>query len=176
MAFWAIPGTLPLCLGRTSTSNGGVPTIEESIVISASPSAVSDVLLDIDAAPLWTAGLEAFELVEGTAGESGCVGHARYVEGSRRYIVEDRLLEAVPGDHFRSEIRGGGLKAAIETRLDEIPSGTRLTIHWKGTGTNPLTKLVLPLLKRKVSRRTREDMQALRRLVEGRAKDVESRS
>ncbi|NNF11086.1 MAG: SRPBCC family protein [Acidimicrobiia bacterium] len=143
-----------------------MPTVEESIVISASRSAVSDVLLDIDAAPQWTSSLENLELIEGKVGEAGCVGYAHYVEGSRRYIVEDRLVEAVPGDHFKSELRGGGLKATVETRLDETPSGTRVTIRWKGSGTNPVTGTILPFLRRQVAKRMREDMQALRNLVE----------
>lgn len=146
-----------------------MPTIEESADIAASPSAVSDVLLDIDAAPLWTSGLERLELVEGIAGEPGCLGRAHYVEGSRRYVVQDRLIEAVPGHHFKSEIRGGGMRAAVETRLGEIPAGTRVTIRWVGTGTNPITKLILPLLRRQVSKRTQEDLQALRDLVERRS-------
>jgi hypothetical protein len=150
-----------------------MPTIEESIDISASPSAVSTVLLDVDAAPLWTSGLERLELIDGRAGEPGSVGHAHYVEGSRRYILEDCLVEATPGERFKSKIRGGGLKATVETHLEQIPSGTRLRIRWSGTGTNPLTKTLLPFLKRQMSRRTREDLQALRNLVEARGEHGE---
>jgi hypothetical protein len=146
-----------------------VPTIEESTNIAAPPSAVSDVLLDVDAAPQWTSGLERLELVEGVAGEPGSIGHAHYAEGARRYVLEDRLLEVVPGRYFRSEIRGSGIRAKVETELAEIPSGTRVTIRWIGTGTNPVTKLVLPFMRRQVSQRTREDMRALRDLVERRS-------
>lgn len=150
-----------------------MPTTETSIVIAASSSDVSDVLLDIDAAPLWTSGLERLELVEGTPGEPGCLGNAHYVEGSRRYVVEDRLIDATPGVHFRSLIRGGGMRATVDTRLEDLPSGTRITIRWKGTGTNPLTKLVLPFMRRQIRKRTQEDLRALRNLVEGRAKHRE---
>lgn len=146
-----------------------MPTIDETTNIAATPSAVSDVLLDIDAAPLWNAGLERLELVNGVAGEPGCVGNAHYIKGSRRYVLQDRLIEAEPGQYFKSEIRGGGMRAVIETRLDEIPSGTRVTIRWVGTGTNPITKLMLPILKSQVSKRTREDLRALRDLVERRS-------
>lgn len=150
-------------------SDGEVPTIEETTEIVASPLAVSDVLLDVDAAPLWTSGLERLEVVEGIAGEPGCLGRAHYVEGGRRYVVEDRLVSAVPGHSFTSEIRGGGMRATVETRLEEIPSGSRVTIRWVGTGTDPMTKLVLPLLRRQLRGRMREDLQALRDLVESRS-------
>lgn len=145
-----------------------MPVVEASIDITASPEAVSDVLLDMEAAPRWTSGLERFELVEGVPGHAGSRGIAHYVEDGRRYTVEDRLLEAVPGHHFKSRISGGGLKATIDTRLERIPGGTRTTIRWSGTGTNPLTKMMLPFLKTKIGSRCREDLEALRRLVEER--------
>jgi hypothetical protein len=145
-----------------------MPVVEQSVVIAASPETVSDVLLDIEAAPLWTSGLEQMELVEGVPGQSGCRGLAHYVEDGRRYTVEDHLIDAVPGDHFKSQINGGGLRATIETRLEEVTGGTRTTIHWSGTGTNPITKLVLPFLKAKIESRCQEDLQSLRRLVEAR--------
>ena len=154
-------------------SSDFMPTIEERIDISASPSAVTEVLFDIDAAPLWTSGLERLELVEGSIGESGCVGLAHYVEGSRRYVVEDRLVVSTPDSYFKSRIRGGGLKATVETTLDEIPTGTQVTIRWRGTGTNPLTKLVLLFMRRRVGRRMRQDMRALRDLIERRADSAE---
>jgi uncharacterized damage-inducible protein DinB len=142
-----------------------VPTIEESIHIPASPMMVSEILLDAEAAPRWTSGLERLEVIEGAAGEPGSVGHAHYVEGRRRYVVEDRLIESVPGSHFTSRITGGGLRADIHTTLDETPSGTRVTIRWQGSGTNPLTTLVLLLMKRRIVRRMRQDMEALRVVV-----------
>ncbi len=150
-------------------SNGSVPVIQASVMIHASPAAVSEVLLDIDAAPAWTAGLERLELVEGVPGRVGSVGLAHYVEGDRRYTVEDHLLEAVPGRHFKSEIRGGGLRATVETTLKSVPGGTNTTIRWSGTGTNPITKVMLPLLRKSIRQRCHADLEALRDLVESRA-------
>lgn len=146
-------------------------TVEVSVVIAASPESVSEVLLDADAAPLWTSGLERLELVRGTAGLAGSVGLAHYVEGGRHYTLEDRLLEVDPARHFESEVRGGGLKAVVETNLERLPDGTRTTIRWSGTGTNPLTWLMLPFMRRSVGRRCREDLESLRALVESRATD-----
>lgn len=145
-----------------------MPTVEASIDIAAPPWAVTEILLDIDAAPLWTSGLERLELIAGVAGEPGCVAHAHYVEGSRRYIVEDRLVEAIPNRRFRSRIQGGGLTATVETHLENMRPGTRVTIRWTGTGTNLVSRLVLRLMNRQVRQRMRQDMQALCDLVESR--------
>lgn len=147
-----------------------VPVVAEYVDVAASPDAVSEVLLDVEAAPLWTSGLEGLELVDGVPGLTGCRGIAHYVEGGRRYQVEDLLIEAVPGQRFKSRIRGGGLGATVETRLEPVTDGTRVTIRWSGRGTNPITWLVLPLLKRRIAERCRADLEALGRLVESRAR------
>ena len=76
------------------------------------------------------------------------------------------LLEATPGSHFKSEITGGGLRAIVETTLTASQAGTVTTIRWDGTGTNPITRLVLPFLKHRIARRCRENLDALRNLVE----------
>lgn len=136
--------------------------------MAASPEAVSEVLLDPDAAPLWTSGLERLELIEGVLGQPGSVGLAHYVEGSRRYTVEDRLLEAVPGRHFKSRVEGGGLRAIVETRLEKAGDATRVTIRWSGTATNPVTKLMLPLMRGRVRERCKDDLESLREVVEAR--------
>jgi uncharacterized protein YndB with AHSA1/START domain len=143
-----------------------MPAIEVETVIAASPMAVSDALLDIDLAPLWTSGLEGFELIEGEIGQPGCVGRAHYFENGRRSTLEDRLLEATPGRSFRSELTGEGLRARVETDLAEVPGGTRMTIRWSGTGTNPLTRLLLPLLKTRLRKRSQQDLETLKRLIE----------
>jgi hypothetical protein len=143
-----------------------MPTIEAKTDIAASPMAISNVLLDIDLAPIWTSGLEHLELIEGEIGQPGCVGRAHYVENGRRSTLEDRLVEAEPGRYFRSELIGDGFTATVETELAEVPGGTRMTIRWSGKGTNPLTRVLLPVLKPRLRKRTQQDLEALKRLVE----------
>ncbi|MDJ0923505.1 MAG: SRPBCC family protein [Acidimicrobiia bacterium] len=141
-------------------------TIEASVEIAATPDTITDVLLDIDAAPLWTSGLERLELVAGVPGGPGSVARAHYVEGRRRYVLEDRLLEASPGSHFRSLITGGGLEATVDTTLEPFPHGTIVTIRWMGKGTNPITRALLPLMRKRIAERSREDLRALKSLIE----------
>ena len=143
-----------------------MPTVVTTVDIDASPDAVASVLLDAEAAPIWTRGLERLELVHGVAGEPGSVGLAHYVEGRRRSTLQDRLIAVTPNRRYLSEVVGGGLKATIETLLEPLENGTRMTVSWTGQGTIPLTRLTLPLLKPLISRRSKEDLQALRDLVE----------
>lgn len=94
-----------------------MPTVEIAVSIDSSPESLAAVLLDAESAPTWTAGLDWLELVDGAVGEPGCVGRAHYVEGGRRYILEDRLVDVIPNRYYKSEIIGGGIKATVETTL-----------------------------------------------------------
>jgi hypothetical protein len=143
-----------------------VPTVVSSVDIAAPAEAIARVLLEAESAPLWTAGLERLELVEGTVGEPGSVGHAHYTEGNRRYIIEDRLLSVEPNRHYVSEISGGGLRARVETTLEEVGDQTRMTIRWSGTGTNLISRTMLLLMRGRIARQSASDLAALRELVE----------
>lgn len=144
-----------------------MPSVEATVRIATPPDAVAGVLLDTTLAPLWTAGLERLELVEGEPGEPGCVGHAHYVEGRRRYVLVDVLEQVIPNRRFVSRVTGGGIAAVVQTDLVPVAEGeTDLTIRWKGRGTNPLTRLILPMMRRRIRKRTTADLNALKQLAE----------
>lgn len=143
-------------------------TVAACVDISAPPEAVAAVLLDADAAPLWTTGLKRLELVDGELGEPGSIGHAHYGDGKRSYILEDRLVSVTPNRHYVSNITGGGLNAEVETTLESIADGTRMCIQWSGTGTRFPTRILLPFLRNRIARQSKQDLEALRSLVESR--------
>jgi len=147
-----------------------MPTFEASVLIAAEPTAVETVLLDRDLAPRWTAGLERLELVEGRPGEPGSIGHAHYREGGRRYVLTDVLEEVEPARRYVSTVSGGGIRARVETVLEPVGQHeTRMLVRWSGRGTNPVTLLVLPFLRRRVRQRSEADLEALKALVEARS-------
>jgi len=143
-----------------------MPTIETRVDIAAPSESVASVLLDADLAPMWTRGLDRLELIEGAVGEAGSVGLAHYVEGRRKYTLRDRLISATPCRHYVSQITGGGLKATVETSLEPLADGTRMSVRWVGRGTNLITRLTIPLMKPLISKRSEDDLRSLRRLVE----------
>jgi hypothetical protein len=158
----------PIDSTRIGLFDGSMPTAEMMASVDASPESLVAVLLDAESAPMWTAGLEWLELVEGVVGEPGCVGRAHYVEGGRQYTLEDRLVDVVPNRYYKSEIIGGGIKATVETTLEPVEDGTQLTLRWSGTGTNPLTRITLPFMRQRLHRQIETDLDALRRLAERR--------
>lgn len=143
-----------------------MPTVVASVAISAPAEAVAEVLLDAELAPIWTAGLSRLELLEGKVGEPGSIGLAHYERGTSRYVLEDRLLSVDPGRRYVSQVSGGGLRARVETTLEEAAGETTVTIRWAGTGTNPITRVLLPLMRRRIAKQARADLTALRDLVE----------
>ena len=143
-----------------------MPTIETRVDIAAPPESVVSVLLNADLAPIWTRGLDRLELVEGAIGEAGSVGLAHYVEGRRRHTLRDRLISVTPCRHYVSEITGGGLEATVETSLEPLGDGTRMSVRWVGRGTNLITRLTISLMKPLISKRSEDDLRSLRLLVE----------
>ncbi len=116
--------------------------VRASVDIAAPVDAVVGVLLDATRAPLWTDGLERFEVVRGVPGEAGCVGRATY-RGSfgRTVVMTDTLELANPGRFYRSTVSGGGITAVVETRPPtrrmvaptSISSGPARGRIWPGT-------------------------------------------
>ena len=142
--------------------------MDVTVEIAAPPEAVAAVLLDADLAPQWTSDLELLKVVSGTPGEAGCVALAYYREGSRSYVLEDVLIEAVPNCRYRSRVSGSGMLIEVQTDLEPTGTGTLLRLQWEGSSRNPLLRLALPMVRRRIERRAAADLASLRDLVEAR--------
>ena len=144
-----------------------MPSVKSVIRIGVPPEVVAGVLLNAALAPQWTAGLEQLELVAGEPGEPGCVGRAHYLARGRRHTLEDTLEEVTPNRRFLSRVTGEGITATVETILTPIGEGaTELSLRWEGRGTTPLTRVLLPMMKRRLARRITADLRSLRQLAE----------
>lgn len=142
-------------------------TIEITCSVARSPEAIVRVIVDPAKAPLWNHGLRRFEVVAGSPGQVGAVGRLHYVQGRRHYVLEDTLLRADRGERYVSEVRGNGLRARVETLLTpQGEGGTLVTVRWSGRGTRPWTWLLLPLMRRNITRGAERDLKSLKELVE----------
>lgn len=145
-----------------------MPTIETTVDISQPPKIVAQALLDPENAVHWNSDLERFEVISREPGEVGSIAHLHYVQGGRRYVMEDVLEEMVPDRYFRSRVSGNGLAARVETWLREKDSGTEVRIRWSGSGRSLLTRIVLPFMRQAILRQTKGDLERFKGLVETR--------
>jgi uncharacterized protein YndB with AHSA1/START domain len=140
--------------------------VESSITIDRSPERVASLFLDPEIAPLWNAGLERFEVVSKTPGMVGSRARLHYVQGARRYVMEDVLLEVEPARRFLSRVCGDAIEAEVETLLVPTTGGTRVVVRWSGRGRRLILRLLLPLMRRSITGRTLADLEKLKELAE----------
>ena len=140
-------------------------TIRTSVTIAAPPEAITKVILDPGKAVLWTSDLERFEVVSGAPGQVGSIARLHYRQGNRSYVMEDRLVETEPGRRYLSRVTGQALTAEVETTLEPSASGTSVAIRWTGSGRG-LLRLLLPFMRRSISRQAKNDLEKLRAAVE----------
>ena len=145
-----------------------MPTFEISTTIHKPVDVIVAALMKADNHPFWTKNLERFEVVSGEPGKAGALGRLHYFENGRRYVLEDRMIEAEPGRRYLSRITGDVLEATVETRLRPVDKGTEMTLRWSGRGTKFPVNLMLPLMRRRMIKQSREELDTFRQLVENR--------
>jgi hypothetical protein len=142
-------------------------TVRSSILINCPPGDIARIFLDPEKAPLWNTGLERFEVLTTTPGLVGSRARLHFAQGGRRYVMEDELLEMEPERRYLSRVSGDMLEAEIETLLAPTDWGTEVAVRWTGSGKSPLLRLLLPLMRRSLSRQTLVDLVKLKELAEG---------
>jgi hypothetical protein len=144
---------------------------EVSVDIAQLPETVDQALMRAENAPHWNKDLVRFDVIRGEPGLVGSVGRLHYVQGGREHVMEDVMEHAEPGRRYVSRVSGPAITARVETLVEPIEGGTRLTIVWAGNGTRALTRLLLPLMRRRIERRSREELAVFKGLVETRGAD-----
>jgi hypothetical protein len=144
---------------------------EVDVDIGRPPDIVDQALMRPENFPYWNEGLVRFEVVRGEPGKAGAVGRLHYVQKGQEHVMEDVLEHAEPGRSYVSRVSGPAITARIETRMEPIHGGTRLTILWTGRGRTTLTRVLLPLMKRRLVVQSRRELALFKDLVESRGPD-----
>jgi uncharacterized membrane protein len=141
------------------------------VVIAAPVETVEEAMWRAENAPHWTKHLERMEVVKRTPEMVGSVSRLHYLENGRRYVMEDRMVEAEPGRRYVSIVSGDPIEARVETQLRPVPEGTEMTIRWSGRGKVQPLKLLMPLLRGRMRRQAQEELETFKTLVETKGSD-----
>ena len=76
------------------------------------------------------------------------------------------MLQVEPGKRYVSQVSGEALDARVETAFVPSGSGTDMTLRWSGKGKVLLLKLLMPLLRGKMTRGARSELETFNQLVE----------
>lgn len=149
-------------------------SFEITATVAAPVKTVDEALRRAENARHWIKHLERFEVIKQTPELVGSIGRLHYFENGRRYVMEDRMVEAEPGRRYVSMVSGEAIEARVETLLRAIPEGTEITVRWSGRGKIQPLKLLMPLLRRRMRRQAREELETFALLVEARGADFDS--
>jgi len=119
----------------------------------------------------YTKDLVRFEVVKREPGLVGSVARLHYSQGGHPYVLEDRMLSVEPGKRYVSQVTGDALEALVETTFERSGEGTEMTVSWSGKAKVLSLRLLFPLLRGKMARGAREELETFKDLVETRGAD-----
>lgn len=146
-------------------------TYEVSTVINRPVGIVVKALMNPDNYPYWHTGLEKFEVVEGKPGEVDSVGRLHYSERGNSYVMEEKLIYRDPTRKYVSQVTGDALTARVETILISSGGRTKVTIEWSRKAKALPLKLLLPLMRGKMMRQSKAELETFKALVETKGSD-----
>ena len=123
-------------------------------------------LMNPDNFPYWTTYLEKFEVIKGKPGEAGSIGHLHYSQKGRSYVMEDKLIYCEPGKKYVSRVSGDVIIADVETTFHSSGNVIEMNISWSGKGKIFFLKLLLPLLRGKLIKQSKSELETFKKLVE----------
>ena len=141
-------------------------TFKVSIIINQPIDIVVKALMDPDNFPYWQKDLEKFEVIKRTPGEVGSIGHLHYSQKGRSYVMEDKLIYCEPGKKYVSQVSGDVINAQVETTLNSSGNNTEMIVTWSGKGKIFLLKILLPLLRGKMIKQSKTELETFKKLVE----------
>lgn len=132
---------------------------------------VTKALMNPENFPYWTTDLVKFEVMKGTPGEVGSIGHLHYLQKGRSYVMEDKLIYCEPGKKYVSQVSGDALTAIVETVLHPLGNKTEMKVTWSGKGKLFFLKILLPVLRGKLIKQSKAELETFKKLVETKGYD-----
>jgi len=116
----------------------------------------------------WTKDLEKIEIIEKEPGKVGAVAHLHYLQNGKQYMMKDELIYCEPGFKYVSKVSADDLTARVETSFIEQGQNTEIKMKWSGRGKNTYMNLSLYILKMKIAKQAKRELNTFKNLVEKR--------
>lgn len=114
----------------------------------------------------WTKYLEKVEVVKGELGEIGALSRLHYLEKGKSYILEDKLISYEEGRKIGSQVSGQRMLINLETFLEPLNGGTKISMNWDGTSDSFIMRLFFKLMRRKMIKQAGSELYHFKSLVE----------
>lgn len=134
--------------------------------VSKPPEMVNQAFTNPENMPYWTKHLEKFEVVSGKLTKAGALARLHFKRKGKSYIMEEKLLETEPGRRYKSRVSGQGIIAEVETLIEPIENGTKITIRWKGRGKTAPVNLFIHLFRGRIKNSAASELSEFKSLVE----------
>jgi len=116
--------------------------------------------------PFWMNNIEKFEVIKGEAGEADSVAHVHYNEHGKKYIMEDKLEYCEQGKKYVSTISSEALFVRTETTFFSLKASTKMNLVWSGKGKYFILKILLPFIRKRISKLAKNELVKFKYLVE----------
>jgi uncharacterized protein YndB with AHSA1/START domain len=143
--------------------------IKVTTTINASPEKVWKVFMNPDNLKYWLTGFVSLQHLSGAAGETGSTSKLKFMERGKEMNFMETVLLSKPHQQFTSRMEHPGFTVESDIRLVSFGSRTELI---QTTQYNPkgfLMKLLLPLMKGAMKKRTMNELLKLKNLVESKS-------
>lgn len=143
--------------------------IIETIVIDRPIEVVWTAFDDPENLKRWQPTLESFEHVSGEPGRPGAKSRLVYVEGKRTLEMTETVLERSQYRLSGSYEVGGSVSHTVN-RVDNVFESLNGSTRWQMISEfefSGMERFVMPLMKPMFVKRTRQDMQRFKEMVEG---------
>ena len=140
--------------------------ITTSITIHASPQTVWAHLMNPDELKHWLTGFVSYKPLTGTVGAPGSTSQLIFQERGKEVMVTETVLLSIPNQQFTSRMVSSAFSTENDIRL--VPSGANTelvqTVHFTPHGF--FMKLLAPMIKGMMKKRTIEEFGRFKGLVE----------
>ena len=116
--------------------------------------------------PKYTLHLEKFDTTGARFGEVGAVAYLHYNQNGKKSVMQDKLLYLEEKKIIISEVSGEGIRAKVETLFHKRGEHTVMVMRWEGRGTLFLSRLFLPIFRKKIIAQAQKELEKFRELVE----------